>query len=286
MSIKIVTDSASDITQAEAQSLGITVLPSTVIFGDEEYLDGVTLSHREFYEKLIETDVLPTTSQIPLVEFERVFRELTADGSDVLCITISSKLSGAFGGASVAAQNVGERVTVVDSENAALGERIFVMRALELVQSGMSVKEVEAQLISERSDIHLIAMLDTLEYLKKGGRISAMTAFAGGILAIKPVIEVRDGEVQLLGKARGSRAANNRLNEMVAAAGGIDFSRPLCLSYSGLSDGLLKKYIADSESLYKGMTDSLPISTLGSTIGVHVGPGAIGLAFFAAEKGE
>ena len=125
-----------------------------------------------------------------------------------------------------------------------------------------------------------MALLDTLEYLKKGGRISSTVALAGTLLNIKPVIAVEDGEVAILGKARGSKNGGNMLMTQVEKAGGIDFSKPFCLAYTGLSDALLKKYVADSASLYEGKADYLPIHTIGSTIGTHVGPGAIAVAFF------
>ncbi len=283
MSVKIVTDSSCDISQEEARELGVRIIPIKIRFGTEEYTDGVTLSHRGFFEKLIETDTLPQTSQITSYEFSEVFRELGENGDEIICIPISSKLSGTYQNAVMAAAEAREKVTVIDSENVCVGLRLLIWRAAALRDAGLGAAEIAAQLESEKRNIHVIALLDTLEYLKKGGRISAATAFAGGVLGIKPVIEITGGEVALLGKARGSRAGNNRLNEKVAEAGGIDFSMPLCLTYSGLNDELLQKYIADSEALYKGKVEKLPISSVGCTIGVHVGPGLVGIAFFAAK---
>lgn len=284
MSIRIITDSASDITQKEAEELGIQVLPLRVSFDSEEYLDGITLSHHEFCEKLIESDVLPKTSQITSYYFEEAFRTALEEGHEVLCITMSSKLSGTYNSACVAADEIGSGVVVVDSENVAIGERILVLRALKLIKDGLPLADIVQQLEYERRQIRVIALLDTLEYLKKGGRISSVAAFAGGILALKPVIEIRDGEVKLLGKARGSRAGNNRLNEEVKAVGGVDFTRPVYLTYGGLNDDLLKKYITDSAALYEGKIDRLPICSVGCTIGTYAGPGAIGVAFFASEE--
>jgi len=116
--------------------------------------------------------------------------------------------------------------------------------------------------------------------LKKGGRISSTVAFAGNLLSIKPVIAIENGEVSLVGKARGSKKGNNLLRELVVNSGGINFAKPFALAYSGLSDHLLQKYIEDSKELYQNKTDNLPITTVGCTIGTHVGPGAIALAFF------
>ena len=128
-----------------------------------------------------------------------------------------------------------------------------------------------------------LAMLDTLEYLMKGGRISKTAAIAGSLLSIKPVVTLSGGEIKVLGKARGSRQANNLLVQEIAKAGGVDFSMPLLLGYAGLSDILLQKYIADSAALWEGNCESLPTVVVGSVVGTHAGPGAVAVAFFAKD---
>lgn len=284
MAIRIITDSACDISQDEAQKLGITVIPLTVSFGEEVFKDGLTLDNHGFYRKLIETDVFPKTSQVPPFEYEEYFRKARENGDTVLCITLSSKLSGSFQSANIAAEEVGEGVYVVDSLNVTVGQRILILLALKLIEDGKSIEEVVSSLIDERKNIHLIALLDTLEYLKKGGRISATVAAAGALLNIKPVISVTDGEISFLGMARGSKNGNNKLVELVKKENGINFNKPLCLAYTGHSKELLEKYIEDSKALYEDYDSpdgSLPVSTVGATIGTHVGPGAIALAFFA-----
>jgi len=279
MSVRIITDSASDISRAEAKQWDIRVLPLKTIFGQEEYLDGVTLDHEGFYQKLIETDTLPTTSQLSPFDYEEAFRLAEEAGEEVVCITLSSKLSGCCQSARIAAEEH-PGVVIVDSLNVCIGERILVELAIRLRDDGFSAAEIAEELEQAKGKIRLIALLDTLEYLKKGGRISAATAFAGTLLSIKPVITVKEGEVAILGKARGSRNGSNMLMTL-AAESGIDFALPLCLAYSGLSDALLRKYMADSAHLYQDYTGELPISTIGSTIGTHVGPGAIALAYFS-----
>ena len=144
----------------------------------------------------------------------------------------------------------------------------------------MEAAEIADRLEQKKEDICLIAMLDTLEYLKKGGRISAAVAFAGGLLNIKPVVNVKDGVINMLGKARGSKQGNNLLVQEIGKTGGIDFNMPILLGYSGLSDALLKKYIADSAPLWEGGVDSLRYTSIGSVVGTHAGPGAIAAAFF------
>ena len=280
MSVRIITDSASDIYQSEALELNIDVLPLKTIFGTEEYRDGIDLSHEGFYHKLIESDVLPTTSQIPPFDYEEAFRAAVENGDDVVCITLSSKLSGCFQSATIAAEEFPGRVVVVDSLNVAIGQHCLIDLAVKARDAGKSAAEIGAILDKEKHNIRLVALLDTLEYLKKGGRISSTAALAGTLLNIKPVIAVEDGAVAILGKARGSKNGGNMLMSQVEKAGGIDFSKPYWLAYTGLSDALLNKYIEDSAALYKNKTDYLPVHTIGSTIGTHVGPGAIAVAFF------
>ncbi len=279
MAVRLIVDSASDILPEEAKALGIVHLPMTVYFGDAGYADAVDLTHREFYEKLIESDVLPTTSQIPPSVFEAAFERITSAGDTAVVITVSSKLSGTYQSACIAASEFGDRVTVVDSENVSLGERILVQRAITYREQGMTAAQIKALLDEEKTHIRLMALVDTLEYLKKGGRISSTVAFAGGLLAIKPVIAIENGEVALIGKARGSKQGNNLLRELVQKVG-IDFDRPLCLAYSGLDETLLQKYMEDSKELWQRYRGELPIATVGCSIGAHVGPGAVAVAFF------
>ena len=163
MSVKIITDSACDITQAEAKELGITVIPLKTIFGTEEFRDGVDISHREFYEKLIETDVNPTTSQIGPAEYEDAFRTAVEAGDEVVCITVSSRLSGCFQSATIAAAEFEGKITLVDSLNVAIGMRILVQLALQARDEGKSAAEIGALLEAQKGDIRLIALVDTLE---------------------------------------------------------------------------------------------------------------------------
>jgi len=280
MAVQFIIDSAADILPCEAENLGITHVPLKVLFGTKEYADAVNMTHREFYEKLIESDVHPTTSQIPPAVFEEAFRKVASAGDTAVVVTVSGKLSGTFQSAQIAAEEYQGRIFVVDSENVSLGERILIQRGLVLRDAGLGAEQIAAQLNEEKKQIRVMALLDTLEYLKKGGRISAATALAGSLLSIKPVIAMEDGLVVMAGKARGSRQGNNLLRQMVEKSGGINFDKPFCLAYSGLSDALLQKYIADSAELWQGKTESLPIATVGCVIGAHAGPGAVAVAYF------
>lgn len=276
--VKIIIDSTADLKPGLKENF--IVVPLTVHFGEEEYLDGVTIDHKMFYDKLIESDVLPTTSQGTPHAFSKVFTEATADGSECVVITISSTLSGTCQSAQIAAQDFSGKVFVVDSETVTVGTGILAEYALELVKQGFSAKDIAEKLNECKKNIRIIALLDTLEYLQKGGRVSKTTAFAGGLLNIKPVVCVKDGVIEMLGKARGSKQGNNLLVKEIEAAGGVDFSKPVTLGYSGLSDHMLLKYIEDSEHLWKDHLSELGYTTIGSVVGTHVGPGAIAVAFF------
>ncbi len=283
MAVRLIVDSASDILPERAEALGIVHCPLKVVFGSHEYRDAVDMSHRRFYELLIESDTLPTTCQVSPAEFSKALEKATENGDEAIVITLSSKLSGTYQSAVIAAEEYEGRAFVVDSESVAMGEQILVMRALELCREGLSAEKIVECLDREKQQIRLMALLDTLEYLKKGGRISSAVAFAGGLLAIKPVVAVEDGAVTMVGKARGSKQGNNLLRELVEKSRGIDFGKPVCLGYSGLNDELLRKYIEDSAELWQGHIDSLPIATVGCAIGTHVGPGAVAVAFFEKE---
>lgn len=275
MNTRIIIDSTADVKAGSEEKY--EVVPLTVNFGDEEYIDKVTIDHRQFYEKLIESDVLPTTSQASPAAFKNVFDEVRQEGAVV--VTISSELSGTYQSAVIASADRDD-IFIVDSRSASIGTGILAALALRLAKEGKSAFEIAAVLEEEKNNICLIGMLDTLEYLKKGGRISKTAAYAAGVLNIKPVITVKDGTVGILGKARGSRQGNNLLVREIEKAGGIDFSKPLLLGYTGLDDTLLKKYIEDSRHLWEHGTEKLDITPIGSVIGTHGGPGAIALAFF------
>lgn len=279
--IRFITDSASDIVICDRDD--VTVLPLKIAFGADEYLDGVDISHHEFYEKLIECDEIPKTSLIPPSDFEEAYSKAVQSSETVIAILLSGKLSGTYQSAMLAAESFPGKVFVVDSQSAAIGERILLEYALRLKDEGKCAEDIVLALNSAKMRIRVIALLDTLEYLRKGGRIPKSAAVIGSMLAIKPVLTLRDGEVVMLGKARGSRSGNNLLMTEVEKTGGIDFTMPYYLGYTGLTDALLNKYIEDSSHLWKGYTDSLPVCTIGATIGTHVGPGAIAVAFFGKE---
>lgn len=278
MNVNLIIDSTTDLRPGLRERF--TVVPLTVHFGEGEYIDGVTISHREFYEKLVESDALPSTSQAVPAAFADVFEQVVSRGETAVVLTLASQLSGTYQSAMIAANDYPDSIFVVDGTSVAIGTGILAELALRLRDQGLSAAQIAAKLEEEKGNIRIVALLDTLEYLKRGGRISATVAFAGSLLSIKPVIAVQDGVIQMLGKARGSKQGNNLLVQQIANAGGVDFDKPLLLGFTGLSDALLLKYIEDSRALWENGTDNLPITSIGSVVGTHAGPGAIAVAFF------
>ena len=277
MKTRIIVDSTADL-MPEYKSR-VSVVPLTVHFGEEEYIDGVTIDHKTFYEKLIESDVLPSTSQATPDAFMKEFEKAKTAGEAAVVITLASKFSGTYQSAMIAAAEY-EDIYVVDSASAAMGSGILVELAFRLLDEGKPAEEIAAILEEEKKKIVIVALVDTLEYLKKGGRVSKTVAFAGTVLNIKPVLSVVDGEINMLGKARGSKMGNNLLVQEIDKAGGIDFSKPVLLGYSGISDALLQKYIEDSRYIWEGNLPEIRYTTVGSVIGTHAGPGAVVVAFF------
>lgn len=281
MKVKIIVDSTADMRPEIAAKVGI--VPLSVHFGDRDYISGVNMTPQQFYEMLVESDTLPTTSQPAPYLFEEAFEQAVSEGYEVICLTCSGKLSGTNQSANIAAAEFDGKVRVLDSNTIAIGLGILTDYAVSLAEAGLSAEDILQKLTEKREKIRLLALVDTLEYLKKGGRVSSAVALAGGLLNIKPVITVAEGEIKLLGKARGSRQGNSLLVQEIQKAGGVDFTMPVMLGYTGLSDALLKKYIQDSAALWEGHVDQLPVSIVGSVVGTHAGPGAVAVAFFAAE---
>ena len=277
MKTRIIVDSTADLMPEIKER--VHIVPLTLRFGEEEFIDGVTIDHKRFYEKLVECDVLPVTSQATPHAFAKEYEKAAKAGECAVVITISSKLSGTYQSAMIAAADY-ENIYVVDSGTGAMGGGILTELALKLLDEGMDAKSIAEKLEEEKKKIIIVALVDTLEYLQKGGRVSKTVAFAGSVLNIKPVLSVIDGEISLLGKARGSKMGNNLLVQEIDKAGGIDFEKPLLLGYSGLSDTLLLKYIEDSRHIWEGNLDEVRYTTVGSVIGTHVGPGAVVVAFY------
>ena len=279
MAVKFIIDSASDVLPGECKKLGAVHVPLTVRFGDKEFADAVDLSHKKFYKMLTSgKEEHPTTSQVTPAAWAEAMEEVTKDGDTAVVITISSKLSGTYQSACIAAGDFEGKVYVVDSMTATIGERLLLQYGIRLAHEGLDAATIAGKLDEIKDKVRIYARLDTLEYLKKGGRINAATAVVGTMLNIKPIIAVRDGVVENVAKARGPKAADKQLRELVAKSGGIDFSKPMCAAYSGLEDDNLKTFLADSTDMLCG--SEIPVAVIGSVIGTHVGPGAVAIAYF------
>ena len=272
MEVKIITDSTVDLREELKKQLKI--VPLTVHFGEEEYIDGVTMTQRQFYEKLEKSDALPSTSQATPDAFMQVFEQIKQAGQSAVVLTLSSKLSGTYQSAMIAAVEY-ENIYVVDTDSVAIGSGILAELALQMADAGMDAKAIARRLEEEKKNVRIIAMVDTLEYLKRGGRVSKTVAFAGALLNIKPVLSVAEGQIQILGKARGIKQGSSMLLEQIEETGGVDFSKPVMLAYTGLEDAHLKKFMEENEAFRE-----MPYGLIGSVIGTHAGPGAVAIAFF------
>lgn len=277
MSVQIIVDSSVDVAERFRERLHI--VPLIIHFGEEELIDGVTINKEQFYRRLVESEQLPFTSQASPVAFQKVYEEVTQAGDSAVVITLASKLSGTYQSACIAAGDF-DNIYVVDSQTAAIGAGVLTEYALARAEAGADARELAAELERKREDVCLVALLDTLEYLKRGGRISKTAALAGGLLNIKPMITVKDGEVVLIGKARGSKQGNSLLVEKIRACGGIDFDLPILLGYSGLSGESLETYVEYSHDLWERGTEILDKTCISGVIGTHTGPGVVAAAFF------
>ena len=278
--IQIITDSTSDVRPAEWEALGVSVLPLSVNFGDKSYLDGVDLTNDEFFKMLASAEHLPTTSQINPDAFSRAFKKHIDNGDDVVGIFISSKLSGTFNSAAMAAKEVNpEKIFVVDSKIGTFGLAILVQEAVKMRNAGMSAAMLVDNLNKLIDRVRLVAMVSTLKYLRMGGRISATTAFVGGILNIHPMVAVMDGIINNVGKVRGQRSAMKFILQYLGDHP-PDMDRAIAIGHSNTPQGL--------KNLQEFLKPHLPVDKafvgeIGAVIGTYIGPGAFGLAYFEKE---
>ena len=279
MAVKFIIDSASDVLPSECKKLNAVHVPLTVRFGDKEFADAVDLSHKNFYKMLTSgKEEHPTTSQVTPAAWTEVMERVVESGDTAVVITLSSKLSGTYQSACIAAEDFEGKVFVVDSMSATVGERLLLLYGVQLAREGLDAAAIKDRLDTIKGKIRIYGRIDTLEYLKKGGRISATSAVVGTMLNIKPIISVQNGVVENVAKARGPKAADKQLRDLVAKSGGIDFSKPMCAAYSGNEDDNLKTFLADSTELL--CNTEAPIATVGGGIGTHGGPGAVALSYF------
>lgn len=276
---KIVTDSAANFTQEEATNLGITVLPLSIIFGTREYRDGVDISYDEFYHLLETSPDHPQTSQINPSAFETLFAQAKEKNESLFVITLSSALSGTYNSALIAKENGKyDNVCIYDSLGATVMEKMLVLTALQ--NADKSEKDLISLLNDVRARMKLYAVVDTLEYLHKGGRLRKSVAFVGKIIDLKPVITVSEkGSVEMCGKAIGSKRAIRTIRQLVLEDT-IDPAYPVFYIYSKTKD----KCQNLAESIHPDHAEYIKnASNLCSVIGVHIGPGAAGICYIAKK---
>ncbi|MCR5154258.1 MAG: DegV family protein [Lachnospiraceae bacterium] len=280
MKINIIVDSGADYTAKEIEEYGLKVIPLKVSFGEETFLDGVDITIEEFFKRLKGSSVLPKTSQISPYDYETEFEKIKEAGEQAIVVTISSGLSGCFQSARIAAGKYKDMIRVVDSKSVSLGERIVVQRAMDLIAAGKDLSETESVLNEEIKKIKTIAALDTLTYLKKGGRLSTTAFLAGSLLALKPIVQVVDGRVEFVCTARGHRKVHSALNKVIEKAGQIDKNMPRSLAYSDTDRSILDNFVAALPELFANDIDAYQEAAIGPAIGTHIGPGAVAIAYF------
>ncbi|HEX6540488.1 MAG TPA: DegV family protein [Ktedonobacterales bacterium] len=274
MAVQIVVDSTADIPQDRARELGIEVVPLTVMFGDQSFRDGVDLDGPSFYQKLSNSPVMPTTSTPPPALFEESFRRLIAGGAGgILSMHISSKLSGTYSASRQAAEVVtadtGVPIEVVDSDTVSGGVGLPAEIVAREARIGTDLATLKAHAQSLCSRVRIIAVLDTLEFLQRGGRIGRAQAMLGTLLNVKPLIEVREGQVLPLEKVRTRGKALERMGQLVTAMGELE-SLAVVASDSVVGDQIAKV----AETFWHGPIERF---ALGPVVGTHAGPGAGGI---------
>lgn len=280
--VKIVTDSTADIPASLAEELGITVVPLNVIFSDDEsYEDGVSLTSDQFYKKVEESNIIPSTSQPTPYQFEEVYRSLLDEDTTIISIHLSAKLSGTFQAASIAKQSIDEDnvIHVIDSKRASCAIGIIVVEVAKLASNGKSVEACLARLDELLRDTTVYFMVDTLDYLQKNGRIGKASALLGSMLKIKPILSLTpEGEVYSYEKARGQKKAINRTIELLKEQYGSDSI------HLGISHAVNKSLATELRDRLKEEFDvqSEVITPIGAVIGAHVGPGTVAIAMTKA----
>lgn len=275
--IKIITDSTSDIDVTYAKELNIDIVPLKVIIDGKEYKDRIDLQPDQFYHLLEESEVLPTTSQPSPQEFLNYYEEAKEQGDSVIVMTLSSTISGTYQSANIAKDLAEyEDIYVIDSLNATQALRLLVLKAIALREEGKDAKTIFQELEVYKERIRIVAFVDTLEYLCKGGRMSKTVAAAGTLLKVKPIIGLRDGKLEMFSKARGTQKATAKIIELIHEDGEIDFNEPICIGYTGNDDGLNKFEQTLRDEF--GFNDVLH-GFVGPVIGTHAGPGARLIAY-------
>ena len=288
MKVNILTDSTADLTKEQMKEHDINVYPLNIYFGEEEYIDGVTINHREFFDKLTTCKELPTTSQIPVGKLRDLFLQFTENGEEVVVITLSSKLSGSYNSAVVVRDSLDNdrknRVHVIDSTCVTLSLCNLVLEAAKLRDKGLNGQEIKDEINRIKGNSTLLALIEDYKYLVLGGRLSKSAAFIGNTLNIMPVIEITGGEVVPIKKVRGRKKGYQFIIDK-AREYGIDKDKAFFMGHIDDDEAYshFEKYMLDNFDELKDI-DILPASNIGAVVGTHAGPHCVGIAFFKKEK--
>jgi DegV family protein with EDD domain len=275
--VRIVTDSTADLTPEQQRAAGITVVPLNVHFGDEVFRDHVDLSTDEFFRRLKASPQLPRTSQPSVGAFEEAYRSLRQGGDEIVSVHLSSKVSGTYNSALMAAQSAGEgKIDVVDSLSTSMALGFIALEGAKLARAGRDRQAVAECLRGLVPKARVICVVDTLTYLERGGRIGKARALLGSLLNVKPILQLKDGEVVPLGRARGRPQALNRLVELLERDGKV--------SQLAIMHGAAQ---TDAEHLRERVASSYPgvdiqLTEIGAVLGTHTGPGVIGFTYLVA----
>ncbi len=273
--IAIVTDSTADIPPSVANELGITVIPLTVNFNTQQYLDGVEISSDEFYPMLTASTNLPTTSQPSPAEFRSIYERLLEDHDSIISIHISSGLSGTITSALTARELVQGDIHVFDSRSISLGIALIATEAVDMVKQGLSAAEIIARLEQVREGTEVMFTLDTLEYLRKGGRIGKVQAVMGALLSIKPIVRVVDGIYIPVGKVRRQEQALQEIVQQFQALAVNKTVKRIVVAHGAAQKAA--ELLTDKIRQAFGREPDLTVQ-VGPVIGVHTGPGTVGAA--------
>ncbi|HBD62953.1 MAG TPA: DegV family protein [Clostridiales bacterium] len=280
MGIRIVIDSTSDVTEEIIRKYNLKMVPLTVNFENESYLDKVELSSKDFFEKLGKSEKLPTTSQVSPGAFAEAFSEILLEGDQVLGIFLASELSGTYDSARIAKDMIGsDNIRIMDSKSVCLGAFTLILKAIELVEQNKDIDEIVDDLERVKDKIVAIAVLDTLKYLEKGGRLSKGQAVVGSILNIKPILEIKDGRLAVLEKIRGRNKIVKWVDEWIEK-NNYDLSDKTVLLFYAQDRDSIKSIRENFEENYK--IKNIIEQEVGAVIGTHTGPGVLGIAFLNA----
>lgn len=273
--IKIVCDSISDLPQEILEKYNVDIIPLTVIFNHKEYLAGENLTTKDFYKMLRESDSMPKTSQATYVQFKSVFEKYD-ENTQIIYISGSSIASGTYQSAMLAKNDGHDNVSIFDTGNLSIGSALFVIKACEMVEMGYSVNDILSNLEKHKNEVEVAFSVDTLEYLKMGGRISSTKAALGNLLSIKPILEVKDGLVSQKSQVRGKKQIYSTLAKTIVNRFGKDLKDKTIILGCGDNEddlGVMK------EALEKeGEVKNIYFVNIGCVICSHSGPGVMGIS--------